>query len=375
LSADLQSVSKYVVRLIYQFSAEQGWSCQKIADRLNELQVPTDYVRDERTVQRGKRTQRTSGLWRAGRIRNLITNTTYKGIHHYGKRAAKARAIIERDVPAIVTAEQWDAAQQSLHRNLRFSPRNSRRQYLLRGLMTCGLCGLTYTGASWSRVEGSESIYYRCNGRTQGRGLYGKHAQLCPSSTVSGEIESFVWTDIDRFLRNPGDVIQELVNLAHQNDDEADEIRRQVTALERAVQDLSGQRDLVVGLYRRGRIDAEALERQLDQIDDDEVQLRTDLGKMEARVQAAGEKTARLRTAEELLQELHERLDEPLSWERKRHLVELLVDSISITPVTQNGMTVPVAEVTYTFTPITSRTGTGSWPRSGLRRRSPAGPT
>jgi site-specific DNA recombinase len=350
-----------VVRLIYQLSAEQSWSCQKIADRLNELQVPTVYVRDERAVQRGKRTQRTSGLWRAGRIRNLITNTTYKGIHRYGKRAAKARAIIEREVPAIVPAEHWEAAQQSLHRNLRFSPRNTRRQYLLRGLMTCGLCGLTYTGASWSRVNGSEAIYYRCNGRSQGRGLYGKQAQLCPSPAVSGEIESLVWADIDGFLRNPGDVIRELVNQVHQHHDEADNIRLRVTALAREVEDLSRQRDLVVGLYRRGRIDAEALERQLDQIDADEVQLRTDLGKMEARAQAAEEKTTRLRTAEDLLQELHERLNEPLSWERKRHLVELLVDRIHITPATQDGTTGPVAEVTYSFTPITTRRDRDSW--------------
>src|SRR5215213_8182979 len=349
-----------VVRLIYQLSADRGWSCQKIADRLNELQVPTVYARDERTVQRGKRTQRTSGLWRAGRIRNLLTNTTYKGIHHYGMRAAKARAIIERDVPAIVSVEQWEAAQQALQRNLRFSPRNTRRQYLLRGLMTCGLCGLTYTGAYWSRVDGSESLYYRCNGRTQGRGLYGKQAQLCPSSGVSGEIESLVWADIDGFLRNPGDVIEELVSLAQQKDDEAVDIRRQVAESEHALQDLSGQRDLVVGLYRRGRIDADALERQLDQIDADEVQVRTDLGSMEARAQAAGEKTARLRTAEDLLNDLHERLDEPITWERKRHLVELLVERICITPVTHEGKTAPVAEVTYTFTPITTRTGRDS---------------
>src|SRR3712207_6116655 len=112
-----------VVRLIYQLSAEQGWSCQKIADRLNELQVPTVYARDERVVQRGKRTQRTSGVWRAGRIRNLITNTTYKGVHAYGKRAANARAVIEREVPAIVSVDQWNAAQQTLQRNLKFSPR------------------------------------------------------------------------------------------------------------------------------------------------------------------------------------------------------------------------------------------------------------
>lgn len=81
---------------------------------------------------------------------------------------------------------------------------------------------------------------------------------------------------------------------------------------------------------------------------------------MQARAQAAGEKITRLRSAEDLLQELHERLGEELTWERKRQLVELLVDRICITPVKQNGATVPVAEVTYSFTPITTRTGTGS---------------
>jgi site-specific DNA recombinase len=356
-----------VVRLIYQLSAELGRSCQKIADHLNELQVPTVYIRDERIIQRGKRTQRTSGLWRASRIRNLIINSTYKGLHAYGKRAAKAREVIERDVPAIVSVEQWNGAQQTLQRNLKFSPRNTRRQYLLRGLMTCGLCGLTYTGAYWSRVDGSESIYYRCNGRSQGRGLYGKQAQLCPSPGVSGEIEALVWADIEGFLRNPGDVIKELVNQVQQTNEDADEINRQVTELEGAVLELNTQRDLVIGLFRRGRIDGEALERQLDQIDGEEVERRIDLESMKAKVQAAGEKIVRLRTAEDLLQELNDRLDEELTWERKRQMVELLVDQISISPSTDDGGDVPVAEVTYSFTPITKRTGRGSSPRSSQR--------
>ncbi len=71
-----------------------------------------------------------------------------------------------------------------------------------------------------------------------------------------------------------------------------------------------------------------------------------------------------MRTAEELLQELHKRLVEPLSWERKRHLVELLVDYTRIAPATQDGLTGTVAEVTYTFTPMTTCTDTGSWRRS-----------
>ena len=67
--------------------------------------------------------------------------------------------MIERDVPAIVGVETWERAQQTLRRNMIFSRRNARRRYLLRGLMRCGLCGLTYSGTSWTRANGSPELY------------------------------------------------------------------------------------------------------------------------------------------------------------------------------------------------------------------------
>jgi len=76
-------------------------------------------------------------------------NTTYKGVHQYGKRSKRRREIIERQVPAIVTVEIWERAQQVLRENMLFSARNAKRKYLLRGLIKCGLCGLTYIGTSY----------------------------------------------------------------------------------------------------------------------------------------------------------------------------------------------------------------------------------
>ena len=66
------------------------------------LQVPCAYVRDGRLLLRGKRKQRTSGLWRAARIRNMLINSTYMGRHEYGKRSKVQRPTIVREVPAIV---------------------------------------------------------------------------------------------------------------------------------------------------------------------------------------------------------------------------------------------------------------------------------
>lgn len=357
-----------VVRLIYGLSAEDRWSCQRIADRLNELGIPTVYVRDERTVQRGKRQQRTSGLWRAGRVRNLITNTTYKGVHRYGKRAAKPREVIERVVPSIVDAETWDAAQQTLRRNMLFSPRNAKRRYLLRGMMRCGLCGLTYCGEGWTTVTGEQKTFYTCTGHKQARGLYGRDGQRCPSKSISGRIEDLVWADIEGFLRDPGDVIRQLEAGASDSDAETDRLRREVAGIEWSLDDLGRQRDLVVGLLRRGRIDAAALDRQLDQIDAEEGELRTDLERTRALAAQAGETVTRLRTAEDVLRDLNHRLDQPMTWELKRQLVETLVAGIRVDTVDDGAKAVPVAEVTYAFARTTTRTGKGSSRRSTQKR-------
>jgi site-specific DNA recombinase len=92
-----------VIRMIYRLAAIERRSCFYIADRLNKLQIPCAYQRDDRFVLRGKRKQRTSGFWRPARVRNLIVNTTYKGLHQFGKRSSnKGRALISRAVPAIV---------------------------------------------------------------------------------------------------------------------------------------------------------------------------------------------------------------------------------------------------------------------------------
>ena len=197
-----------VIRLLYRRTVDDNWPCQRIADELNALGVPPAYVRDGREL-RAKRTATVQGIWRAGRIRNMIVNTTYKGVHRYGQRSAKSdREIIERDVPAIVSVETWDWAQELLHSHMLVSMRNAKHEYLLRGLITCGVCGLTCSGRFDEKRQVS---FYTCNGKTQARGLYGSQGLRCPSKAIKGTpLENAIWDDIEGFIRNPGDVLDQL---------------------------------------------------------------------------------------------------------------------------------------------------------------------
>ena len=84
--------------MLYQM-ANEGASCRKIADRLNDIGVPPSYSRDERKITVGKRKQSTADLWRLRRVRNMIISETYKGIHRYGKRSEKKREVMVGPFP------------------------------------------------------------------------------------------------------------------------------------------------------------------------------------------------------------------------------------------------------------------------------------
>jgi site-specific DNA recombinase len=184
-----------VIRRIFGMAAEKRQSCRRIADYLNALGVPwaTNGV--------GHRASPSESVarWRAGRVRNLLISTVYKGQHVYGKRSRnQKRAPIVRAVPAIVSEAVWQQAQATLQHNFRFGPRDCRHAYLLRGLVKCGLCGLTYIGMTVRGRSGRPEPYYRCNGKHDTYGVYGARGQRCPSKDVqAGWLEQAVWEEIE----------------------------------------------------------------------------------------------------------------------------------------------------------------------------------
>ena len=75
-------------------------------------------------------------------------------------------------------------AQATLKSNLLFSARSAKNKYLLRGLIKCGLCGLTYIGFAANRPNGKREFYYRCNG-AHSPAIY-RPTGRCQSKAVRG---------------------------------------------------------------------------------------------------------------------------------------------------------------------------------------------
>ncbi len=339
-----------VVIQIYGWLVE-GWSCRKIADHLSALGVPTVYSKDDRCVKErvGKRKKRTQGVWRAGRIRNLVVNPVYKGEYHYGRRRTRpsSQEPIVAAVPPLVSPEVWGAAKETLARN-RIMAKGATRTYVLRSVIRCGLCGLTYSG-----TVGRNVVWYRCNGQIVGRG---KHEGRCKAKSIRGDcLVPLVWGDCVRFLLEPGDIIEELTAELNQTSEAAlTEAERQL--VEDALGNISGQRDRIIDVYRRGRITADEFDSQMESIGDEEETLRRRLADL-----VPTEPPTQDMPSEELLSGVRRRLNEGVDDGMRQEIVSLLVRRITVKTEEANGTKRATLIIEYRFPAVANfSTGRGS---------------
>ncbi len=337
-----------VIREVFRMATADKHSCRVIAERLNSHGIPCAYVRDSRLALRGKRREKTSGLWRPGRIRGLITNKTYMGIHEFGKRTRSGREVITRPVPAIVTEDTWRKAQGNLRSHILFSPRNAKNEYLLRGLIKCALCGHTYVGIAANRPNGKREFYYRCNA-AHSPSIYAGVGR-CQSKPVRGdELERQVWSDIESFLRNPEQLLEQLHARLESDSQGVAVIREQAVHLGELIEAKSGERNRVLALYRRGRLSDVDLDTQLGEIDREETTLGAQLAELQSRLTGADSVASTVSSAQDFLERLRDRLDQPATWQQKRRLVEVLVAGITVDTVEECGVRQTRTTISYRF--------------------------
>ena len=172
----------------------------------------------------------------------------------------------------------------------------------------------------------------------------------CQSKAVRGDhLEREVWTDVEAFLRNPEPVLEQLHARLESDAQGSDQIRKQVTRLEGLLAQKAAERSRVVGLYRRGRLTDADLDAQMDEIGKDETALEAQAAELRARIAGADSIGANISSAQALLAKLRTRLDQPVSWEIKRRLIEVLVAGVKVETVEEDGVKRADITVTYRF--------------------------
>jgi hypothetical protein len=109
------------------------------------------------------------------------------------------------------------------------------------------------------------------------------------------------------------------------------------------------ERSRVVGLYRRGRLTDAELDAQLDEIGKEEKALEAQIAELGGRIAGADSIAGNVSSAQTLLAELRKRLDQAVSWEQKRRLIEVLVAGGLVDMVEDGGVKQSKITVTYRF--------------------------
>ncbi len=309
-----------IVRGLYERIAAGSTTIAE-AQRMNALGVPCGHR------YAGGRVDETPKEWRCGTVYKIIINPVYRGHSVLKSKLGE----VTREVPALVSPELWDAAQQQLKRNRWLSTKNAKRRYLLRGLVTCARCGANYVGApgetsaAWS--------YYRCSNTFASHQLDGSKRCRGAANLRSDWIEPLVWADCREYIENPGPYLAQAQAELRARLGQASDSEAQRRALLQQVAAKEQERDRVLTLYRRGRITIEEAERQMDATAREVGELRQMADALQAQGALTQEFESQVTEAAAMLIRLRGNLDEierADDWDRKREIVELLVAGLTV---------------------------------------------
>jgi site-specific DNA recombinase len=304
------------VRQIFQWLVEDRMTCNAIARRLNSLGVLTPFAKEGKLLAGAP----SSGLWIGTRVRNLVANPLYKGIHTYGRKS-KIRQPIVRAVAAIVDADLWESAQRQLDANMKYGCRNRKRQYLLSGKVRCS-CGSPYVGI---KSHGSSKLHYVCKRRNQ-FGVRG-----CASPNVpAADAEGFVWALLESYLRDPGRAALLLEDRARTKAGDLDLLRGQAATIVQRQEAKKRERQRLIDLYTSDAISREDYALKYQRLNQDEADLIAEETTLREQAQVLQNLEQEIRGAEAYLRSLNARMDDPPTWEQKRELVKLLVVEIRV---------------------------------------------
>ena len=319
-----------VVAEMFAWHAEEGRSLYGLAKKLRRDAVATP-----------------SGLrrWNLASLHVILTNPVYTGQVYSGRvrrrdgRAPAAppgevpasRVVLPREdwiavasVPAIVDEGTFGRVQAKLSQNRAFAARNNTAHpYLLRGLVSCGECGLACAG----RHLRPGYRYYCCRGKLPA--VYSCRDTKCQARYAEAEtLEAAVWDDLCRLLTEPG-TIRWALERAHGGHWLPQELQARREVLRRGAATLRQALERLTTAYLDGVLGLEEYRRRRRELEERERALHRQAGQLEAQVDRRAEIARLAKGAEAFCARVRHALA-GATWEQKRQLIEDLVARVVV---------------------------------------------
>ena len=261
--------------------------------------------------------------YRPARIRRSATHPIGQP-HQTAEELPPEEWIFVATIPAIINQEQFDLAQTRLAKNQSFAKRNNKsNDYLLRALVSCGLC----QSACTARHLKSGHNYYVCSAKANP--IHSRKAEKCPSRfSPAQQLDELVWQDLCEVITHPESITQALERafgghwLPEELQARRESLRRGRTQLEQQLNRLTeAYLNEVIPLteYQRRR---HALQQKIDAFDQQEEQLTT---KANRQTEIVG----LVKSIEDFCQRIQGGFQNA-TFEQRRQLVELLIDRVIV---------------------------------------------
>ncbi|WP_291563616.1 MULTISPECIES: recombinase family protein [unclassified Clostridium] len=337
-----------IIKKIYSLYIEEKMPSSDIAVYLNNLNIPTSSMSKYNNRHRKNPTEK----WRANSIIRILSSTTYKGIHLYGKRATRRKEPILREVPAIIKEEIWEEAQRQRKENTIMCKRNTKRRFfLLKGLIKCKHCGRSFYGISYK----NSSSVYSCSGK---RGDIVKIFGKCESLNIKAELlEEDIWRDCLDILKNYSKYIDAIENDSKDNNTDIEE---DLNKLNKSLNDKKNEKNNILTLFRKSLITEDELGVQLKDIRKEEEKISNLIEAFNNRFNEVKHKDELISSMSNKLKSYAERLID-LSFEDKHDLIRLLVKGIEVETIVENGERLPKTRVVYNLIKLETFTDMDSW--------------
>ena len=297
----------------------------------------------------GVRGPRGSLHWSDGTIRHILTNpvymgTVYAGRNHYRPATGRISPLkpvgggngsIERvppedwivvaQIPAIVSQEQFDMIQEKLKHNQSVASRNNtKHQYLLRAMISCGLCHLACTG----RTTDTGHPYYVCNGKRPL--LQSPRTEKCPSRFLPvGQLDELVWADLCEVLLHP-ECLDKALQRAQGGQWLPQELQARRENLRKARVSIEHQTERLTEAYLAGVVPLEEYKRRRHELEQRLESIAAQMRQLEASASKHVELAGIAQSMEEFCQRVSSGLEQA-SFAQKRQLIELLIDRVVVT--------------------------------------------
>ena len=251
-----------VVKEMFRMYTEDFCSIGAVARKFTAEKIPT---------------RKNTGRWERSVIWAMLRNPAYCGKACYGKteHAERQRITkplrakggfvvqdgcnkekpreewIEIPVPAIVSQETFDIAQERLKSNKLHSQRNTKVETLLQGMMVCSECGYSLYRTYTETSAKNRIYYYRCFGSDPYRF---EGARKCNCKPIRQDyLDNIVWQQIVQLLEDPM-LIQREVEKRVEETRKASPVVKQKEAILKQRNKLSQSMDKLLDAYQEGLI-------------------------------------------------------------------------------------------------------------------------